>query len=292
MTANISEKKPAKLSGKPLRPLYEQVYREKFSFGENWKRFLGELTEQKLSYAKKSLVSFIDLKSLKNKVFIDAGCGSGLYSLAAIRLSAKKVISFDVDFNSVNCAKYLREKHKIGNKRWEIRAGSLLNKKFLKRLGKADIVYSWGVAHHTGKMHDALENLGLMVKNKGILYLAIYNNFQGFPLSSKNWLKIKKFYADSPGTLRKCMELAYCSYYGLGLTLALKNPFRYMSEYGKNNRGMSFYRDACDWLGGYPYEYASIREITDFFEKRNFKVLKVKPTKREGCNEYLFLRKA
>jgi len=269
-----------------MSELYEDIYQEKFSFGKNWKEFLKLLTKERVDLAKKSLSSFIDV-DIKGKTFVDIGCGSGLFSLSAALLGAK-VTSVDVDANSVACAVHLRDKFKIKHGDWKIVTGSALDKNFIKGLGKFDIVYSWGVLHHTGNMWTALDNVTQLVKPKGTFYVALYNDFRGIP-SSKTWLSIKRFYAKRGKLLRRGMEAVYLSYFFVGLILHGKNPFSYIKKYPQTSRrGMSFYRDAVDWLGGYPYEYASVEEVTKFYNKRGFELLKKQETAREGCNEFLF----
>lgn len=268
--------------------LYEDIYQKKFSFGKNWQDFLKNLDDSKIEYAKKSLSDFTGLENFNRKVFLDIGSGSGLFSLCAIKLGAKKVISVDIDINSINCAKYLRKKYGISEDKWEIRQGSALDNDFLSTLPKADILYSWGVLHHTGSMYKALDNVTSLTKKNGIFYLAIYNKFNGFPVTSKTWVKIKRFYSSSNIVFRKIMEFIYVSYYFTGLLIYGKNPYSYVKNYKKDSvRGMSFYRDVVDWLGGYPYEYASVSEIKKFYEDKGYKLLKVKRTTRDGCNEFL-----
>jgi 2-polyprenyl-6-hydroxyphenyl methylase/3-demethylubiquinone-9 3-methyltransferase len=268
--------------------LYENIYNKKFSFGKNWNLFLKNLNDEKINIAKDSLIKFTKLKNFKEKTFIDFGCGSGLFSLCAVLLGAKKVISVDIDDNSLNCAKYLRKKYGISKKVWEIKKGSALDEKFIKGLGKFDIVYSWGVLHHTGEMWSALKNITFLVKKSGLLYIAIYNNFKGFPFYSSTWIKIKNFYSSSNIFIRKIIEIPYIFLIFFGLLFNGINPISYMKNYSKNSlRGMSFYRDIVDWLGGYPYEYASVEEIKKFYEKLNFKLINLNKTNREGCNEFL-----
>jgi len=271
--------------------LYEDIYKEQFSFGKNWSDFLKSLDKKKVEVAKKSLLNFTDLKSFKNKTFLDIGSGSGLFSLSAILLGAKKVTSVDVDENSVLCTKYLREKYDIDSKKWEIKKGSALDKNFIGSLDEADILYSWGVLHHTGNMWQALENVSNIVKKNGIFYLAIYNNFEGLPFSSKTWVKLKRFYSKRGKLSRKIIDSCYIAYYIAGLLASGKNPYKYIKNYKRDSlRGMSFYYDAIDWLGGYPYEYASVNEIKKFYWEKGFKLKKTRKTKREGCNEFLFMK--
>ncbi len=121
---------------------------ENFFFGKNWETFVQDyLNQERITEAEKSLTNFLQLDSLKGRTFLDIGCGSGLFSLAAHQLGADKVISFDPDSFSVKCCQYLREKAGTPAN-WEILAGSVLDENFLAKLEKADVVYSWGVLCH------------------------------------------------------------------------------------------------------------------------------------------------
>lgn len=273
-----------------MKELYEKIYKKKFSFGKNWNQFLKKFSTQKLKLAETSLTNFTGLKTFKNKIFIDVGCGSGLFSLASIKLNAKKVISIDVDDDSIECAKFLRNKYNINSKKWVIKKGSVLDKNFLVSLPKADIVYSWGVLHHTGKMWKAMENVITIVKKRGLLYIAIYNDFKGFP-SSKLWFEIKKFYSSSPIFLRKIMSFLFVFQILFFRLLRFQNPVRYVSNYGVSSfRGMSFYTDVKDWLGGYPYEFSTSEKVVDFYDGLNFGLVKKRIVDGTGCNEFLFFR--
>ena len=166
----------------------------RFGFGKNWSRFLNLLNENRIESAEKSLLKYLGIDSLKGMSFLDIGSGSGLFSLAAHRLGAL-VTSFDYDVDSVECKKILREKYKDLNE-WQVMQGSALDKEFLNTLGKFDIVYSWGVLHHTGSMYEAFENVAPLVKEKGYLFISIYND-QG--AASRRWKWIKEKYNKSFG---------------------------------------------------------------------------------------------
>jgi 2-polyprenyl-3-methyl-5-hydroxy-6-metoxy-1,4-benzoquinol methylase len=274
-------------ASKRKRDLYEDIYCNRFSFGQNWQEFLKKVDERRIAVAEASLKVFLRTQALKGKRFLDLGCGSGLFSLAARNLGAE-VVSVDIDEFSLTCTKHLKQRYRKGDQLWDIRKGSALNQRFLQTLGTFDIVYSWGVLHHTGDMWRALDLARRRVKKGGTLYLAIYNRFEGFP-SSRCWKRIKQQYSGTRPGIRKVMEAAYVTYYVLGLLVSGRNPVAYIRHYGEGNaRGMDFWSDARDWLGGYPYEYASAKEIETFFARRGLSLINLRVTSREGCNEFLF----
>ena len=270
--------------------LYEESYRnpKHFSFGKNWKNFLKNLTDKRVEEAEKSLIDFLGGKeNISGKTFVDIGCGSGLFSLAAYRLGARKIVSIDIDDSSVACAKYLHEKNG-SPAHWEIKTGSALNPEFLKSIGQFDIMYSWGVLHHTGNMYQALENVTSLVTPDGKLYIALYNDNQRFMEGTSSfWLTTKKIYNKCSSIEKHIIESLYTTYYIIGLTLNFVNPITYIRNY-HSLRGMSFMTDIKDWLGGYPYEYASEEKIISFFKERGFECTKTNPARSIGCNEFLF----
>jgi len=267
---------------------------EKFAFGKNWQSYVKNyLNNERINEAKDSLLKFFNVYNFQDKSFIDIGCGSGLFSLAAHQLGASKVVSFDLDPFSVKCCEYLKEMN--GNpSNWEIINGSILDDKFLPSLEKYDIVYSWGVLHHTGNMWKAIENTLNLVQNKGLLYIAIYNkiNFLGlFPDgrfgSSRFWLGEKKIYSKLPLLLQNIIDYAVMIVLILLYIITFKNPVRKIKEH-KKLRGMSWRIDIKDWLGGYPYEYASVDEIFIFMKKFGFCLENLKCYDGLGNNEFLF----
>lgn len=273
--------------------IYENTYKNQkhFSFGKNWQSFLKTLNDSKIEEAKRSLLEFLGgADKISGKTFIDIGCGSGLFSLAAVKLGASKVVSVDVDDFSVACAEYLKDRY-AKDANWEIKKGSALDENFVRSLDQFDIVYSWGVLHHTGNMYEAFKNVINLIKSGGCFYLAIYNKNTKCKIegTSEFWLKVKKFYNKSNFLVKKIMEIIYSTYYIVGLAANLINPISYIKNY-QTTRGMSFFTDIKDWLGGYPYEYASIQEIKNYFKKYNFSCGKNTEVRSIGCNEYLFKR--
>ena len=233
---------------------------ERFAFGENWAQFLKVLNDRRVQEAVESLKAMLDVDTLNGKTFLDIGSGSGLFSLAARRLGAK-VVSFDYSPQSVACTSELKRRYFENDGDWQVQSGSVLDDAYLKALGKFDIVYSWGVLHHTGAMWTALANVDQNVKADGKLFIALYNN-QG--RSSKLWWVIKKTYVSLPAYLRWLVVVpCYVRLWGPAMLrdLILLQPFRTWLAYQKN-RGMSPHRDVIDWVGGFPFE-VSTPELDD-----------------------------
>jgi 2-polyprenyl-3-methyl-5-hydroxy-6-metoxy-1,4-benzoquinol methylase len=259
---------------------------ETFAFGENWQRFLSHLTPERIANARQSLSEFTSVPNFRRKSFLDVGCGSGLFSLAAHELGAEKVVSFDRDALSVKCCEFLHEKAGSPSN-WEIKSGSILDEAFLSSLGRFDVVYAWGVLHHTGHMYRAIENSAHLVGPGGLFYLALYNRVAG-PLGSQFWLKVKQAYNRAPRTGKLTIEALYLAGIMTAMTVRSGNPVRGVEK--TSSRGMFWRTDATDWLGGYPYEFASPSEIKSFFDNRlqTFELVKLMPTRGLGNNSFLF----
>lgn len=267
---------------------YEVESGNRFQFGENWREYLNNLQEKHIYEAEKSLKQMLDIDNLNGKKFIDVGSGSGLFSLAARRLGAH-VLSFDYDITSVGCAKELKIRFFNDDKQWKIEQGSVLDEKYLKSLGQYDIVYSWGVLHHTGDMWKALELIVPLVKNPGgKLFIALYND-QG--RTSERWRAVKKIYCKSPKAIQWLIVLIFTlKFWGLKMIKDLfvkGNPFYRWNQYYLN-RGMSAWRDIIDWVGGYPFEVASVEKVFNFYRQKGFTLNKLKTNSGLGNNEFVF----
>jgi 2-polyprenyl-6-hydroxyphenyl methylase/3-demethylubiquinone-9 3-methyltransferase len=265
---------------------------ERFEFGRNWRQFLELLDDTRIERAQEALSSMLRVSNLSDQRFLDIGCGSGLSSLAARRLGAE-VCSFDYDAESVSCTKELRRRFFPGDQRWTIAQGSALDEAYLGSLGTFDVVYSWGVLHHTGRMWDALGAACQAVAPGGTLFIALYNDLG---TRSRRWLAIKRAYNRLPRVMRPIFTAAAIAPQELknvARMVAAGDPAGYLRSWtAYNDRGMNHWRDAVDWVGGYPYEVATPEAVFEFCRARGFDLTAMKcGGVGLGCNEFVFNRR-
>jgi 2-polyprenyl-3-methyl-5-hydroxy-6-metoxy-1,4-benzoquinol methylase len=259
----------------------------RFAFGLNWRDFVARVDARHIERAQDGLRRLLRRERLDGLRFLDIGCGSGLSSLAARRLGAR-VHGFDYDPDSVAASLALKSRFADDDPDWTIERGSALDEAYLRGLGAFDVVYSWGVLHHTGDMWRAFELAPLCVAPGGALALAIYND-QG--KESRRWARAKRAYVDGGKAVRAGL-IGYCLWKQWWKTFvrdALRgDPSRTWRDYGAE-RGMSAWHDVVDWIGGWPFEVATPEAIFDFFRARGFALETLKTCGGGlGCNEFAF----
>jgi 2-polyprenyl-6-hydroxyphenyl methylase/3-demethylubiquinone-9 3-methyltransferase len=254
---------------------------QRFAFGKNWSDFLRGLSTQRIEAAEQSLRARLGVESLCGKSFLDVGSGSGLFSLAARRLGAR-VVSFDFDPDSVRCTAAVRDQFFADDPDWQIKRGSVLDRDFLASLGRFDVVYAWGVLHHTGQMWTAIDNTMPLVAPRGQLFIALYND-QG--LVSRYWTAVKRVYNRCP-LLRWPLKAIHAPY-----LFGTRWLVRAATGRLKLERGMSMWHDMIDWLGGYPFEVARPADVISCLESHGFQMQQVhRCGRRMGCNEFVAQR--
>ena len=261
----------------------------RFKFGSNWSNFIRLLNNDRILKAEKSLINALGVDNLENKLFMDVGSGSGLFSLAAKRLGAK-VISIDFDPECVACTNELKRRYFPTDDTWHVVEGSVLDNGFFDDLPKVDILYSWGVLHHTGDLWSALKNVRNKVQKDGSIYIALYND-QG--TASDIWLKIKQTYNKIPSLLQPLFVMLVILPFeilALAINITKLSPLRYLRSWTgrRGHRGMNKWHDWVDWVGGLPFEVATPEDIVEFFMEKDFNLTKIRTVNGWGNNEFIF----
>lgn len=241
------------------------------------------LDQRKITSAREAFRSLTEGIELHNARFLDIGFGQGLALFFAAK-SGAEVFGIDVD---PVCREAVAETHRFfpAKPLPKIQLVSVLDDEFVRKqqdVGGFDVVYSWGALHHTGHMIKAFRNAAAMVKDNGYLIISIYNKHWTSPL----WHAVKYVFNRLPSVLQGAMVWSfYPLFYFRALSLARGNDSLAL-------RGMDLRHDARDWLGGYPYEYASPREVQQFFSELGFIPLRCERTRGfTGCNEFVFRKK-
>jgi 2-polyprenyl-6-hydroxyphenyl methylase/3-demethylubiquinone-9 3-methyltransferase len=260
----------------------------RFAFGRNWRSFLSTVDDHRIDEARRRLRESLGRDDLHSVRALDIGSGSGLSSLVMHQLGAD-VVAFDYDTDSVACTEELRRRYAPNTTHWQILKGSALDPAFMVGLGHFDLVYSWGVLHHTGSMWSALDLAAACVAPQGTLLLALYND-QGH--RSRIWHAIKHLYCSS--ALGRWLVGA--AFYPLFAAYALWQDLRHFHAPGTHareyarKRGMSLFHDWRDWLGGYPFEVAKPEQVIRKLTTKGFKLRSQTLTRGLGCNEFVFQR--
>jgi 2-polyprenyl-6-hydroxyphenyl methylase/3-demethylubiquinone-9 3-methyltransferase len=222
---------------------------------------------------------------LSDKSFLDIGCGSGLHSLAALKMGAARVLAIDVDPTSVKTTHNLIEKFKL--KDITVSEMSVFDLR-PEAYGHFDIVYSWGVLHHTGDMVRAINVSSKMVRSGGLLAIALY----GRTRFCAQWKRIKCWYVNASPKEKAWAERMYVRLFRAYLALRGKRLSTHIRNYS-SKRGMDFLHDVRDWIGGYPYESIRGSELEALLQPAGFVRVSATIKRRSGlfgsgCDEFTY----
>jgi 2-polyprenyl-6-hydroxyphenyl methylase/3-demethylubiquinone-9 3-methyltransferase len=260
---------------------------KRYEFGQNWASYAQAMPSDAIAQAVDNFQRLVPRAEVAGKTLLDLGCGSGLHSVAALRSGASRVWAVDIDPTSVQTTQRLL-RDLADNEPWQAERRDAFD---LSDLPRFDIVYSWGVLHHTGDLWGAVRAAAEKVAPGGLLVIAIYRKTPmcGF------WKLEKRFYTAAPAWLRRLLEWGYMTAFRAGLRVRGRRLADYVRQYS-DNRGMAWQADVRDWLGGYPYESASQDEVLATLEglgftcRRKFCRSPGIGVLGTGCDEYVFVK--
>jgi 2-polyprenyl-6-hydroxyphenyl methylase/3-demethylubiquinone-9 3-methyltransferase len=258
-----------------------------FAFGANWAAYAASIDAVRIAEAEKSLRELCG--DLHGKSFLDIGCGSGLSSLAACRLGVSRLVAFDIDSLSVDTTQAVLHAHapQIMADVRELSVFDLSPQMF----GLFDVVYSWGVLHHTGAMHEALAKAAAVVSPGGLLVVALYRRTRLCWL----WRVEKRWYARASARAQSAARAIYVGLMRLAFRVTGRDFKAYVANY-QSRRGMNYIHNVHDWLGGYPYESISAPEVDAVMRRLGLTELRsnTRPMSfglfGSGCDEYVYRR--
>ena len=266
----------------------EAVSKSHFDFGENWREFsANHLSAERIEEARREFRILTAGLDFEGATFLDVGFGQGFGSLFAEEMGAK-VAGIDSNPKCLEAVEFSRKAfpNDVG-RNLDLAVGSILSVQDVERLRAKtvcgyDVIHAWGVLHHTGKMTEAFTNCANLLCDEGHLIVAIYNAHWSSPF----WKQVKKLYCLSGRKTRKAMIWFFAPLVAGAKVLVKKgNPFN-------KERGMDFMVDLVDWVGGYPYEWATVDQIVDLGEKHDLQIVRViRSSVPTGCNEFVFRRK-
>lgn len=264
----------------------KQITEQRFEFGKNWHDFIQKnYGQDKVETSKNHILKFMERNDLHGLSFLDIGCGSGLHSIAALQAGVSIVHGFDYDPNSVAATRFVQSQVGYPDN-WTVEQGSVLDDEYMESLPQYDLVYSWGVLHHTGDVWHAIRNAAGRVKPGGLFYIALYSADVQVDPAPEFWLQVKRKYVSSGWLTRRYMDLWYVWRFQMHRNPMLLPLFlKRMHDY-KKNRGMNIFTDIRDWLGGWPMEFVYDNDAVRFCEDLGFELKKIKAG--EANTEFLF----
>jgi len=264
-----------------------------FAFGRNWASYAQSIDERQIRQAVEALSRLLGGQRLEGKRFLDIGSGSGLHSLAASHLGAREVLATDIDPDSVKTTQLLLNRYAVtANYRCEQASVFELDP---ATCGRFDVVYSWGVLHHTGDLMRALRCAAAMV-DRGQFVFALYRRIW----MDWFWRLEKRWYAHASAGAQSAARSVHSALFRGGLRLTGRRFADYLQGYD-SNRGMDYLHDMHDWLGGWPYESISPEEVEKVMTQLGFSCVRALTRKGRlfgrdpgffgsGCDEYVYQR--
>ena len=261
----------------PVTHRFDETAVDRFGFGRNWLDYQTSLDPVRVADARRDIEAWLGVTSLRGLRVLDIGSGSGLHSACLHAMGASTLVSFDYDQDSVRATHELHRRAGAPAS-WRVTQGSVLDAAFMASLGTFDLVYSWGVLHHTGQMWQAISNAAARVAQGGTFFISIYAKGPNFTAD----LALKQRYHQASLSGKRRMEFEWImAKYAMRARQGLA-PEGWWTQ--GIERGMDPYFDLVDWLGGLPYEVATVSELTSHLRSEGIAPKRVRECGDGGCH--------
>ena len=157
------------------------------------KKFLSkeyfDAVKKKKYFVEKHIPKFADFKKYKNKNVLEIGCGIGTDAIEFIKNGAKYT-GIDYSDKSIQIVKRRIEVYNLKKNNPKVFVDNCENLLKVKRLKqKYDMIYSFGVIHHTESMKKAFNSIHKIANKNTTIKIMLYakNSYKNFLLNHTNY---------------------------------------------------------------------------------------------------------
>ena len=236
-----------------------------------WTKYVPEY-----SSSEKHLEIFFSDKEIKDKKILDAGCGTGIFSVIFANKGAARVLGTDISQGSLETAGSLKKKFNLQNV--EFSEEDMLQLPFEDNT--FDIVWAWGTVHHTSNPFKAIDELTRVLKKGGSILLAVYKRTK---LTFIHEI-IRKILIKTPKKSWTALSKIFAFFLAPVIFLFKKRE--------KSRKGEKLEELILDWYFVPLRHYYYPEEIKNFLEEKSFMVEKFLPASGRFDSTSNFIIKA
>ena len=219
---------------------------------------------------------FYSPQDIEGKSVLDAGCGTGIFSIIFARNGAASVLGIDISEGSLETAKALKTKFDLENASFQKQ--DMLDLPFADE--SFDIVWAWGTVHHTTDPFKAMSELIRVLRAEGSILLAVYTRTRVTFLHEI----IRKALVRTPRKTWKALSKI--------LALVLSPVVYFFKKREKSRKGEKLEELIMDWYFVPIRHYYYPEEIKVFLEEQGFTIEKYLPASGRFNSTSNFIYKA
>lgn len=138
--------------------------------------------ENKKFFVEPHIIPFSEFSSWKNKSVLEIGCGIGTAAINFARHGAEYT-GVELSTESLELTKKRFDVYNLKGQFYQCNAEELSNTVPIK---KYDLVYSWGVIHHSPNPEKIIEEAKKYIKDDGVLKIMVYakNSWKNFMIDA------------------------------------------------------------------------------------------------------------